>query len=269
MRTLCFKCQKVLTNEDGVRLHSAIFDTRVKGTPPPTADVTWAVCDVCFNMMFPKTSDLCPDCARPKAVDVASILTGACPKWYSIRDQIADDDCANHPKILIFGPTESWLRDPCYEALVAMYPADHFLKAGEAEGDLVIMMADSDRYPAAMDFCAGFAHGVASQAAEIHQLKMSIIGRDKALELLNAGFKSICDDRDTMKQLTRKLAGIEATPRPWRVAESGVDIQSGPLGFLAYVSTAGGRGRTLAEAQANAALIVAAVNALAPETGSR
>lgn len=52
----------------------------------------------------------------------------------------------------------------------------------------------------------------------------------------------------------------EHTPTPWRVA-NGIDVRSEAIGFLAYVSTAGARGRTLDEARANAALIVRAVNA--------
>ena len=47
------------------------------------------------------------------------------------------------------------------------------------------------------------------------------------------------------------------TPGPWRVVND-VDIQSGPQGCLAYVSTGGARGRTFEEAQANAQLIAAA-----------
>jgi hypothetical protein len=47
------------------------------------------------------------------------------------------------------------------------------------------------------------------------------------------------------------------TPGPWRVV-NGVDVQAGPQGCLAYVSTAGARGRTLDEARANATLIAAA-----------
>lgn len=52
------------------------------------------------------------------------------------------------------------------------------------------------------------------------------------------------------------------TPTPWHIQPGlEVDIASGPQGCLAYVSTAGARGRTLDEARANASLIVAAVNA--------
>jgi hypothetical protein len=54
----------------------------------------------------------------------------------------------------------------------------------------------------------------------------------------------------------------EHTPEPWRIV-NGVDVQSGPQGALAYVSTAGARGRTLAEAHANGRRVVACVNALA------
>jgi transposase-like protein len=46
---------------------------------------------------------------------------------------------------------------------------------------------------------------------EVAALKMSVAGRDKAIELLNAGFKSACDDRDRMKQEIRKhAAGVIA-----------------------------------------------------------
>jgi hypothetical protein len=51
----------------------------------------------------------------------------------------------------------------------------------------------------------------------------------------------------------------EHTKEPWR-AVNGVDIQSGATGALAYVSTAGARGRNLEEALANARRIVSAVN---------
>lgn len=55
------------------------------------------------------------------------------------------------------------------------------------------------------------------------------------------------------------------TPGKWRVVGSeGVDVQSGPIGGLAYVSTAGARGRTLAEARANAREIVRALNSHDP-----
>jgi hypothetical protein len=53
---------------------------------------------------------------------------------------------------------------------------------------------------------------------------------------------------------------MEHTKEPWRVV-NGVDVQAGLQGGLAYVSTGSGRGRTLDEACANAARIVAAVNA--------
>jgi hypothetical protein len=49
------------------------------------------------------------------------------------------------------------------------------------------------------------------------------------------------------------------TKEPWKVV-NGVDVQSGRQGCLAYVSTAGARGRTLDEAEANARRIVSAVN---------
>lgn len=45
---------------------------------------------------------------------------------------------------------------------------------------------------------------------------------------------------------------IPHTPGPLTVVED-VNLQSGPLGALAYVSVAGARGRILAEAKANAA----------------
>ncbi|MES2342351.1 MAG: hypothetical protein V4597_11780 [Pseudomonadota bacterium] len=57
----------------------------------------------------------------------------------------------------------------------------------------------------------------------------------------------------------------EYTPAPWHVQPGGTltDVASGPIGMLAYVSTAGARGRTLDEAQANARLIAAAPDLLA------
>lgn len=52
------------------------------------------------------------------------------------------------------------------------------------------------------------------------------------------------------------------TAEPWQLRPGeGVDIISGPIGALAYVSTAGARGRTLAEAKANAKRIVECINA--------
>jgi len=54
----------------------------------------------------------------------------------------------------------------------------------------------------------------------------------------------------------------EFTPGPWHVVDR-VNVQSGPIGFLAYVSTAGARGRTIEEAEANAQLIAAAPDLLA------
>jgi hypothetical protein len=52
------------------------------------------------------------------------------------------------------------------------------------------------------------------------------------------------------------------TPEPWGLTDAGVsaEISSGPQGFLAYVSTAGGRGRNLDEAKANAERIIRCVN---------
>jgi hypothetical protein len=44
------------------------------------------------------------------------------------------------------------------------------------------------------------------------------------------------------------------TPGEWKVVNE-VDVQAGPDGCLAYVSVAGARGRTLAEAKANAQAI--------------
>lgn len=54
------------------------------------------------------------------------------------------------------------------------------------------------------------------------------------------------------------------TPGPWHVIadEQSINVASGPQGVLEYVSTAGARGRTLAEAQANARLIAAAPDLL-------
>jgi hypothetical protein len=53
------------------------------------------------------------------------------------------------------------------------------------------------------------------------------------------------------------------TPGPWRIIKTGIDVRSGPIGCLAYVSTAGARGRTLDEAKAIARLIAAAPDLLA------
>ena len=52
------------------------------------------------------------------------------------------------------------------------------------------------------------------------------------------------------------------TKEPWFVMPegNGTEIASGPEGMLAYVSTAGGRGRNLAEARANAERVVRCVN---------
>jgi hypothetical protein len=52
------------------------------------------------------------------------------------------------------------------------------------------------------------------------------------------------------------------TPGPWKIVNR-TDVQSEPIGGLAYVSTAGARGRTLDEAIANAHLIAAAPDLLA------
>jgi len=52
------------------------------------------------------------------------------------------------------------------------------------------------------------------------------------------------------------------TKEPWFVMPegSGTEIASGPEGMLAYVSTAGGRGRNLIEARANTERVVRCVN---------
>ncbi len=50
---------------------------------------------------------------------------------------------------------------------------------------------------------------------------------------------------------------MKPTPGPWTVVND-VDVRSEQPGFLAYISTAGARGRTLDEAKANATLIAAA-----------
>lgn len=51
--------------------------------------------------------------------------------------------------------------------------------------------------------------GLGSAAREIvaerDRLKMSLAGRDKAIALLNAGFESTCEDRDRLKQESRRL----------------------------------------------------------------
>ncbi len=52
------------------------------------------------------------------------------------------------------------------------------------------------------------------------------------------------------------------TPGKWRVVNR-VDVQAEAQGCLAYISTAGARGRTLEEAEANANLIAAAPDLLA------
>ena len=49
MKTICFKCQKVLTDEFGQRLASANFDSTTKDKPESTDDTVWAICDVCLN----------------------------------------------------------------------------------------------------------------------------------------------------------------------------------------------------------------------------
>jgi ribosomal protein L37AE/L43A len=35
----------------------------------------------------------CPECGRPQAESAADIISGACPKWYAVRDQEAKEDC--------------------------------------------------------------------------------------------------------------------------------------------------------------------------------
>jgi hypothetical protein len=52
------------------------------------------------------------------------------------------------------------------------------------------------------------------------------------------------------------------TPGDWFVVD-GINIQSGPIGALKYVSTGQARGRTHAEAKANAVLMAAAPKLLA------
>lgn len=42
--------------------------------------------------------DTCPDCLRRKAHNVDDARNGLCPKWWAIRDQAADDDCARAAK---------------------------------------------------------------------------------------------------------------------------------------------------------------------------
>lgn len=61
-----------------------------------------------------------------------------------------------------------------------------------------------------------------------------------------------------MKTLEQILEGLTAKGQ-WEVADH-LNIQSGPIGSLAYVSTAVSRGRTLAEAKANAAYIARAAS---------
>lgn len=42
----------------------------------------------------------CPDCGRVKALSLADVSNGLCPKWYCINDAAADLDCQKHrPKI--------------------------------------------------------------------------------------------------------------------------------------------------------------------------
>jgi hypothetical protein len=52
---------------------------------------------------------------------------------------------------------------------------------------------------------------------------------------------------------------VNHTPEPWRVG-NGIDVQAAGNAVLAYVSTAGARGRTLEEARANGERIAACVN---------
>ena len=38
----------------------------------------------------------CPDCGRDKAITVEDVAAGLCPKWWTIRDQMAVEDCKRH-----------------------------------------------------------------------------------------------------------------------------------------------------------------------------
>lgn len=44
LRTLCYNCGKVLTDEEGVRLENGIFKP---AAPKMTQFVTWALCEEC------------------------------------------------------------------------------------------------------------------------------------------------------------------------------------------------------------------------------
>ena len=47
MKTICFHCDKVLTDENG-RHYSAVYDSTIK-YPKPTIDITHALCENCYE----------------------------------------------------------------------------------------------------------------------------------------------------------------------------------------------------------------------------
>lgn len=47
-----------------------------------------------------QSGDVCPDCKRGKAKNVADAAAGLCPKWWAVRDEMADQDCARHASTL-------------------------------------------------------------------------------------------------------------------------------------------------------------------------
>jgi hypothetical protein len=41
-------------------------------------------------------TDACPDCGRNKAKNADDAAKGLCPKWWAVRDAMADEDCERH-----------------------------------------------------------------------------------------------------------------------------------------------------------------------------
>lgn len=41
-------------------------------------------------------AERCPDCGRPKAHSAGDAARGDCPKWWAVRDGMAEQDCKNH-----------------------------------------------------------------------------------------------------------------------------------------------------------------------------
>lgn len=48
--------------------------------------------------------------------------------------------------------------------------------------------------------------GCAPDADEVKRLALMLEGRDKAIKIINAGFESLCENHDALKQENRKLA---------------------------------------------------------------